>query len=49
MEGLLTGGLEDWHWFLLGVMAALAPSLMVLAIFMARSMEQSAGIEEPRE
>src|SRR5690348_15497522 len=49
MGGLLVGEMEDWYWFLLGMIAALAPSFLVLTVFLARSMERSAGTEEPRE
>jgi hypothetical protein len=31
------------------MIAALAPSFLVLTVFLARSMERSAGTEEPRE
>lgn len=31
--------MEPWQWFLLGMMVALTPSLLVLALLMSRSRD----------
>jgi len=35
--------MESYHWFILGIMVALTPSLLVLGVLLAGSTEQSAG------
>jgi len=34
--------MEAYHWFLLGIMVALTPSLLVLSVLLARSVDQPA-------
>lgn len=31
--------MESWQWFLLGIMTALTPSMILLALILARSLE----------
>jgi len=39
--------MESYHWFLLGVMVAFTPSLVVLGVMLARPIDQSADANSP--
>jgi len=39
--------MESYHWFLLGVMVAFTPSLVVLGVMLARPVDQSADTSSP--
>jgi hypothetical protein len=38
--------MESYHWFLLGMMVAFTPSLLVLGVLLARSLDHSSDIEQ---
>jgi hypothetical protein len=37
--------MESYHWFFLGMMAAFTPSLLVLSVLLARSMDHPADTQ----
>ena len=37
--------METYHWFLLGIMVAFTPSLLVLSVLLARSVDQPADTD----
>jgi len=39
--------MEAYQWFLLGIMAAFTPSLLVLGVLLARSVDQPADTSDP--
>lgn len=39
--------MESYHWFLLGMMVAFTPSLLVLGVLLARSVDQPADTKDP--
>ena len=41
--------MEPYQWFLLGIMVAFTPSLLVLGVLLARSVDQPADTTEPRD
>jgi hypothetical protein len=41
--------MEAYHWFLLGIMVAFTPSLFVLSVLLARSVDQSADTNHSGE
>jgi len=41
--------MESYQWFLLGIMVAFTPSLLVLGVLLARSMDQPADTQHSRE
>jgi hypothetical protein len=41
--------MEAYHWFLLGIMVALTPSLIVLGLLLARTHDQPADTQHPGE
>jgi len=43
------GGMESYQWFLLGIMVAFTPSLLVLGVLLARSMDQPADTKQSGE
>jgi hypothetical protein len=42
-------GMESYHWFLLGIMVALTPSLLVLGLLLARTHDQPADTQHSGE
>jgi len=41
--------MESYQWFLLGIMVAFTPSLLVLGVLLARSMDQPADTKQSGE
>jgi hypothetical protein len=41
--------METYHWFFLGMMVALTPSLLVLGILLARSTDHPADTQHSRK
>ena len=39
--------MESYHWFLLGIMVTITPSLLVLGVLLARPVDQSADANNP--
>ena len=41
--------MESYHWFFLGMMVAFTPSLLVLSVLLARSMDHPADTQHSRK
>ncbi len=41
--------MESYHWFFLGMMVAFTPSLLVLSVLLARSMDHPADRQHSRK
>jgi hypothetical protein len=41
--------MESYHWFFLGMMVAFTPSLLVLSVLLARSMDHPADPQQSRK
>jgi hypothetical protein len=41
--------MESYHWFLLGIMVAFTPSLLVLGVLLARSTDYPADTNNPSD
>jgi hypothetical protein len=41
--------MESYHWFFLGMMVALTPSVLVLGVLLARSMDHPADTQHSRK
>jgi hypothetical protein len=41
--------MESYHWFFLGMMVALTPSLLVLSVLLARSIDYPADPQSSRK
>jgi hypothetical protein len=41
--------MESYHWFLLGIMVAFTPSLLVLGVLLARSTDHPADTNNPND
>jgi hypothetical protein len=50
-ESSTFGGMkmEAYHWFLLGMMVAFTPSLLVLGVLLARSKDHAADTNDPND
>jgi hypothetical protein len=41
--------MESYHWFLLGIMVAFTPSLLVLGVLLGRSTDHPADTNNPSD